>query len=346
MKNKKIKGWKVFNNDMTCKDFQYEVGKTYKQEGEILMCEKGFHFHENIKDLWNYYNFSETNKVCEVIAKDVVTGDDKSVCKIITIVRLMTWTEVLKKGNGDNNSNTGWNNTGDRNTGDSNTGYSNTGNRNTGDSNTGNRNTGYSNTGDSNTGNRNTGYSNTGYSNTGNRNTGDSNTGNRNTGDRNTGYSNTGNRNTGDRNTGDRNTGDSNTGNRNTGNRNTGDRNTGNFNSCDYSSGIFNSKEQKTSLFNGAAFVLMSEFIKTINYRALFSSSFNLTSWVSELDMTEREKLDNKYFYVQCGYLKSHTYEEACMNWWKNMTENNKQLIINIPGFDKDIFFDITGIKV
>jgi len=287
---KTIKGWKVFDKDLQCLKFQFEVGITYKHDGKIALCEAGFHFHENQKDLFQYYAFDSQNRVCEVLASKVVTGDDKSVCSEITIGKELNWNEVLNLVN----------------IGKDNTGRLNTGDRNTGDRNTGDRNTGY-------------------------RNTGDMNTGYRNTGDRNTGY-----RNTGDRNTGYRNTGD----------RNTGDMNTGDMNTTNFSAGIFNTKEQLTPIFNGAAMVLMSEFKKTDNYRALFSSSLPLTEWIYESDMTDEEKEQHPKFYVQEGYLKVRTFHEACEIWWKTMSESNKKLIQEIPGFDKEIFAEVTGIKL
>ena len=39
-----LKGYKGFNKDLTCRDFQYEIGKEYKHEGNIKLCNKGFHF--------------------------------------------------------------------------------------------------------------------------------------------------------------------------------------------------------------------------------------------------------------------------------------------------------------
>jgi len=177
-----IKGYKVFNPDWTCKDFQYEVGKTFLHKGNISMCGSGFHFCQVASDCFNYYQFDSKNKVAEVLAIDLVeTEGNKSVTNKITIVREVEWSELLTIVN----------------TGKDCTGLSNTGDWNTGDCNTGNRNTGDRNTGDRNTGDRNTGDRNTGNCNTGNRNTGDRNTGDRNTGDRNTGDWNTGDRNTG-----------------------------------------------------------------------------------------------------------------------------------------------------
>jgi hypothetical protein len=51
---KVIKGFKGFDKEMKCKDFQYEVGKTYTTDDAII-CEKGFHFCENPIDVFGYY---------------------------------------------------------------------------------------------------------------------------------------------------------------------------------------------------------------------------------------------------------------------------------------------------
>ena len=173
-----MKGYKGFNKDMTCRGFQYEIGKEYEMSEKIELCERGFHFCKKIVDVKGYYNIEDKNIIlCEIEATgEVVEDDDKCVTDKIKIIRKIPKEEMYTLGN------EGANNTGLGNTGNSNTGY-----RNTGDWNTGDWNTGYSNTGYSNTGYSNTGYSNTGYSNTGDSNTGYSNTGYSNTGDNNTG---------------------------------------------------------------------------------------------------------------------------------------------------------------
>ncbi len=170
----KIKGYKVFNADWTCRGFQYEVGKIFEEDVIPSCCDCGFHFCLKASDCFNYYKFSSDNKVAEVIALgDVDYADDNTKCctNRIHIVREIPWDEVLRIVN----------------TGKDCTGLCNTGNRNTGDWNTGDWNTGDCNTGNWNTGNWNTGNRNTGNRNTGDRNTGNWNTGNRNTGDWNTG---------------------------------------------------------------------------------------------------------------------------------------------------------------
>ena len=184
-----IKGYKVFNPDWTCRDFQYEVGKTFEDDVTPKCCSRGFHFCTKASDCFNYYDFNPENKVAEVLALGMVdteSGDTKCCTNKIQIVREISWQELLtivNTGKGCTGlCNTGNRNTGDWNTGDCNTGNRNTGDWNTGDWNTGNRNTGDCNTGDWNTGNRNTGDCNTGDRNTGNRNTGDWNLSSFNTG--------------------------------------------------------------------------------------------------------------------------------------------------------------------
>ncbi|MFR2663573.1 MAG: pentapeptide repeat-containing protein, partial [[Clostridium] scindens] len=150
-----VRGYKVFNPDWTCRNFQYEVGKTFEEEVIPICCDRGFHFCKELKDCFNYYQFDPNNKVAEVIALGDVDDDGGNSSKCCTnkiqIVREISWQEVLDMVNLGKGC-TGLCNTGNRNTGDCNTGNWNTGNRNTGDCNTGNRNTG-----DCNTGNRNTG---------------------------------------------------------------------------------------------------------------------------------------------------------------------------------------------
>lgn len=153
-----IKGYKVFNPDWTCRGFRYEVGKTYKHEGDIKMCGKGFHFCQKASDCFNYYDFDSRNKVAEIEAIGLVeTYGNKSVTDEIVIVREIEWAELLTIVNEGKNC-TGFCNTGDYNTGTRNTGNYNTGNYNTGGCNTGNRNTGNWNTGDWNIANFSTGF--------------------------------------------------------------------------------------------------------------------------------------------------------------------------------------------
>jgi hypothetical protein len=55
VKKEIVKGYKGFDKDLKCNGFQYEIGKTFKHEGKIELCSRGFHFCENPLDVWNYY---------------------------------------------------------------------------------------------------------------------------------------------------------------------------------------------------------------------------------------------------------------------------------------------------
>ena len=159
-----IKGYKVFNPDWTCRNFQYEVGKTFEEDVTPKCCDRGFHFCTKASDCFSYYGFNPENKVAEVLALGMVDteSDDTKCCtNKIQIVREISWQELLTIVNTGKGC-TGLCNTGNRNTGDCNTGDCNTGDCNTGNRNTGNRNTGDWNTGDCNTGDWNLSSFNTG----------------------------------------------------------------------------------------------------------------------------------------------------------------------------------------
>lgn len=93
-----IKGYKVFNPDWTCRDFQYEVGKTFEDDVTPKCCSRGFHFCTKASDCFNYYDFNHENKVAEVLALGMVdteSGDTKCCTNKIQIVREISWQELL-----------------------------------------------------------------------------------------------------------------------------------------------------------------------------------------------------------------------------------------------------------
>ena len=178
-----IEGYKIFNRDMTCRDFQFELGmNALGNDKPLSLCGNGFHFCKYPSGVWAYYQEGRVFRVrgYDVLDEPITPGaDHKMCCRKIEILE-----EVLPVGNW----NTGNWNAGNGNTGNWNAGNENTGNRNSGDGNAGDRNTGYGNTGNRNTGDGNAGDRNTGYGNTGNGNAGDRNTGNWNAGDNHSGY--------------------------------------------------------------------------------------------------------------------------------------------------------------
>ena len=51
----KIKAYKAFDKDLSCRGFKYEVGKEYEETGDIKACEKGFHACPYPLDVFGYY---------------------------------------------------------------------------------------------------------------------------------------------------------------------------------------------------------------------------------------------------------------------------------------------------
>ena len=175
-------------------------------------------------------------------------------------------------------------------------------------------------------------------------NTGDWNTGNRNTGDWNTGNCNTGNCNTGDRNTGDWNTGNCNTGDWNTGDWNTGNCNTGDWNTGNCNTGCFNTEKHNIFLFNQYSDWSYSDWLHSKARRLLNNIQKDVVEWICTNDMTEAEKKKHPEYETTGGYLKVLDESECNQIWWDGLTEDQKEIIRNIPNYDKKIFEEITGI--
>ena len=81
---KKI-AYKGFNKDMTCRDFQYEQGKEYIHNGDIKVCDKGFHACENPIDVFSYY--APGNSVYHQVEQsgEIVKHEDKTCSSKIKI---------------------------------------------------------------------------------------------------------------------------------------------------------------------------------------------------------------------------------------------------------------------
>ena len=143
-----IRGFKAFNIGLKCRGFQYEFGKDFYHDGEISLCNSGFHFCKSLGDVYNYYSFGTDIEVCEVESDGDVIDEENGEKSVTNHLRLVRKLNADESSNNNGVNNIGHSNTGHWNTGDRNTGHSNTGHRNTGDWNTSSFHTGSFNTKD------------------------------------------------------------------------------------------------------------------------------------------------------------------------------------------------------
>lgn len=92
-----MKGYKGFNKDLTCRDFKYEIGKTYEIKKEPIICERGFHFCKELQDVFEYYPLHKEYTFCEIEAyENIITDDNKKYCtNEIKIIRELSLNEIL-----------------------------------------------------------------------------------------------------------------------------------------------------------------------------------------------------------------------------------------------------------
>ena len=137
------------------------------------------------------------------------------------------------------------------------------------------------------------------------------------------------------------NTGKDCTGLKNSGNGNSGDWNSGNGNS-----GCFNTEAHKILLFDNPAEMTLDEWRRSEAYYLLNRIDLRPTDWIDEDSMSELEKKDHPEYKTTGGYLKDNDTSECCLEWWSGLTMDQKCIIQNIPNFDAEKFYQITGIRV
>ena len=99
-----MRAYKGFNRHydgtLWCRDFKYEEGKTYKHEGEIKLCESGFHACHELHQVWCFYPNNGTNVFYEVECGGEIfeseDDDGKFVCSEVRLVKEIDMSDVAK----------------------------------------------------------------------------------------------------------------------------------------------------------------------------------------------------------------------------------------------------------
>ena len=105
-----MKAYKGFHKDMTCKDFQYEEGKSY-HEDKAVCCEAGFHACEYPLDCLSYYepsnsvyhevelfgNIDKNTGNSKICATDIKVGARLSIAGLVQAAIDFTMKRVKKE---------------------------------------------------------------------------------------------------------------------------------------------------------------------------------------------------------------------------------------------------------
>ena len=109
-----MEGYKGTDQNMMCKDYQYELGVQHDMDSdaEIRLCNSGFHLCKELEDVFQYYHIGNGNRFFKVKALvrrppfdegirlqnrrgRITCGPDKYVAKSIIFERELTKEEIL-----------------------------------------------------------------------------------------------------------------------------------------------------------------------------------------------------------------------------------------------------------
>jgi hypothetical protein len=93
-----ILAYKGFDQQLNCRGFQYELGKTFEHKGAVKACEGGFHACEYPLDVFNYYapagsRFATVEQSGEISRHD---GDSKVASSCISIKAEIDFAGLIK----------------------------------------------------------------------------------------------------------------------------------------------------------------------------------------------------------------------------------------------------------
>ena len=138
----------------------------------------------------------------------------------------------------------------------------------------------------------------------------------------------------------------------NSGYRNSGDRNSGHRNSGYWNSGDWNSGNRNSGYFNADTPSTVRVFGKLCPvgvwedaYKPRFLY-FDVTAWIEPSDMTDQEKADHPFYAITGGILRTYAYKEAFRRSWERADPADRIKVKDLPHFDAEIFYQISGIDL
>ena len=95
-----IISFKGFDQELSCRNFKFEIGKTYTVTGKVKACENGFHACEHPFDVWSYYEPATSRFAVVEQSGDLARheGDSKIASASITIKAELSLPEFVSRG--------------------------------------------------------------------------------------------------------------------------------------------------------------------------------------------------------------------------------------------------------
>ena len=93
-----ITAYKGFDQDLKCRGFQFEIGKTYKHKGKVSVCNSGFHACENPLAVFEHYPPTSRFAIVKCagkISKDI--NDKKIACGELTVEAEIRLPELISE---------------------------------------------------------------------------------------------------------------------------------------------------------------------------------------------------------------------------------------------------------
>ena len=90
-----MRGYKGTDANMQCRGMQYEIGKSYHEDGSIECCFNGLHFCATIKDVFDYYPEEDGNRFFEIEARgEIKTEGNKYAASDLKIIKELSEVEI------------------------------------------------------------------------------------------------------------------------------------------------------------------------------------------------------------------------------------------------------------
>ena len=93
-----MRGYKALNEDMSTLygDITYELNKVYTLEGELIMCENGYHFCTKLINVFIYYPSDSRVFEIDTLDGEIIEKGDKYCTNKIKIIKEVSEEEINK----------------------------------------------------------------------------------------------------------------------------------------------------------------------------------------------------------------------------------------------------------